>query len=357
MDSFKASATLIVTKDPTPTFVTVLMSVPSQDLNRSWPAEKTNMLSRTSKRVKNLVDIIGLFKVIKNHSCQAGEKNKIKFISTKIKNMLRHMPRLNSIVEISLPNCFLNLNEEISQILKKSPEIKVLNLYNSYFINDIENFANAIGSLTKLISLNLKCVISDSKNTKKLINELSNCTKLEHLNINDCYIDIIGINLFSEALPNWLSLTSLNLGGNRMKNEGLNSFVKASTFLIALVSLDLSFNFINGIEGAKILRPLLENSSTITRLNISHNSFGIKGSIYLAAVLANQGMLSKTNLKELYFNNNQIGIDGAKSILIMLNYLKLTHIDLTNNLINQNEVQWLIKGLSKFPTVTYLIKQ
>ena len=57
-------------------------------------------------------------------------------------------------------------------------------------------------------------------------------------------------------------------------------------------------------------------------------------------------MLSKTNLKELYFNNNQIGIDGAKSILIMLNYLKLTHIDLTNNLINQNEVQWLIKGLS-----------
>lgn len=348
----------IQTQAPTPTLEQVLTVVPSKDWNRTWPADKTNMLRMTSKKVRKKVDIIGLSIVYRLNislfdNIQIGE---YKHIIQLILNKLRKIPRLDSIVELALPNCLLNINEEITKIITKSTAIQRLNIKNNYILGNIDKFANAIGNLPYLIHLNLGSITINSENVEKLTKELSKCTKLQDLDISQTYIDVIRINHITRALSNWPSLTNLNLSGNIIKNEGLNSLVEASKFLTALVFLDLSNNFIEGIEGAKCIGQLFTQCSTITSLNLHNNSLEKKGSIYLAAFLSKQAMLSKINLEKLNISSNQIGFNGAKRFIILLNYLKLTLIDLRNNINNQNEEQRLIEALDKFPTVTYFIK-
>lgn len=339
----------------TPTLEQVLTVVPSEDWNRTWPADKTNMLRMTSKKVREKVDNIGLSTVVRfNMSLFDNNQKHIQIIQL-ILNKLRNIPRLDSIVELALPNCVLNINEEITKIITKSTAIQRINVNNNYILDNIDKFANAIGNLPYLIYLNLGSIAINSENVEKLTKELSKCTKFQDLDISQTYIDVIGINHITGALPNWPFLTNLNLSRNIIKNEGLNSLTKASTFLTALVSLDLSSTFIEGIEGAKGLGQLFLQCSTITSLNLHNNSLEKKGSIYLAAFLSNQAMQSKINLKKLNISSNQIGFNGAKRFVILLNYLKLTLIDLRNNINNQNEEQMLIEALDKFPTVTYFI--
>jgi Ran GTPase-activating protein (RanGAP) involved in mRNA processing and transport len=75
------------------TFAAVLGALPPDDWSRTWAADRTIMLRRTSKRVKEVVDKMGLPAVVRlswsfwNDSRNVTEKEKLQFVLRQLTGM------------------------------------------------------------------------------------------------------------------------------------------------------------------------------------------------------------------------------------------------------------------------------
>lgn len=348
-----ASAAIVATHvAPDPLFVKALVTIPTEDWCRTWPADQTFMLRITSKRVKEAVVKMRLPVVVcLNMNLFDNTRNGI--IIQK-KKLLTQMTSFYSIIKLVLPGFYYGTCDHILALLGQCPKLEHLDIKNNHiYVEGSNKIAKAIGQLTHLRHLNLEKNYIESKGMEYLAGEIRKCTALQHLNIGYNNFGVIGANHLAGALLNCSALTALNLSGNSIKNEGLDSLVRASQFR-ALTSVDLSDN---QIEGATSLRSLLEHCPSLTSLNVNQNSIGTRGTICLTAVLSKQAMqaMQPNVLKELDISCNQIGLDGAKRFVNSMRYLKLTRIDLSHNLINHNEIERITEALDKYPTLTYLV--
>ena len=164
------------------------------------------------------------------------------------------------------------------------------------------------------------------------------------------YCAPILINKFSSSLPNLTSLslpqnalsgrsiqaltvltglTSLNLAANPLYHEEMHQLVSVLDSLPQLSALDLSLNyFINGLAGVAPAIP-----KTVTKLNLSSNSLGLKGA---RESLAN---LTLPSLTWLDLSSNGLGVEGARMLPVTL-LTSLTLLDLSRNGILAESPAW-----------------
>jgi hypothetical protein len=157
----------------------------------------------------------------------------------------------------------------------------------------------------ELVSLNLDW------NDFSSVSKCTGCTKdqilnLKNLSIHGCYINVIHKNSYNIIgfLECFPKLVSLHLGDNGLDDKWMVRFEPVLEQYHDLAELNLNSNEI-GPEGAKILVNVLQGSNII-RLHLFGNKIGAEGAKYIAQILA-----QCPNLAELILSINNIGDEGA----------------------------------------------
>ena len=333
------------------TFPDFLSTVPSEDLTRTWPANRTIMLRMTSKQIKNIIDNKYLPTVIY-----------LKYIKpVNIKFAMIQLPSLVTTCQITcldLPDIDMKKRfEKFKKILTKC-KLNKLNLYNNNLgdkeIESISEILMKNGQCSvlhlahnKITEIGLKSLLKLSNNKNINIrqsidlnlcnnnigyeyeyeNENEGVKNIELFstlsNLNLCYNKINDIDI-DKILFNNKDLKSLDLSQNRITTFNFNT--NNTTFI--LENLNLSYNHIT-ILGAKNLSKILEKCTMLKSLNLSYNFICTEGatniiekclslnSIYLGSnMIADDGMekltqllIQRTSITYLSINGNNIGID------------------------------------------------
>jgi Ran GTPase-activating protein (RanGAP) involved in mRNA processing and transport len=326
-----------------------LSIVPSEDLIRTWPANRTIMLRMTSKKIKDIIDKKYLPTVI--------YLKYVKPVDIKlIMNQLSSLVTTCQITCLDLPDIDMKKRfEKFKKILSKC-KLNKLNLYNNNLGNEeIESISEILmknGQCSvlhlahnKITEIGLKSLLKLSNNKNINIGQsidLNLCnnnigSKYEYenervknielfstlSNLNLCYNKINDIDI-DKILFNNKDLKSLDLSQNRITTFNFNT--NNTTFI--LENLNLSYNHIT-ILGAKNLSKILEKCTMLKSLNLSYNFIGTEGatniiekclslnSIYLASnMIADNGiekfsqiLIQRTSITYLSINGNNIGID------------------------------------------------
>jgi Ran GTPase-activating protein (RanGAP) involved in mRNA processing and transport len=331
------------------TFPDFLSTVPSEDLTRTWPANRTIMLRMTSKQIKNIIDNKYLPTVIY-----------LKYIKpVNIKFAMIQLPSLVTTCQITcldLPDIDMKKRfEKFKKILTKC-KLNKLNLYNNNLgdkeIESISEILMKNGQCSvlhlahnKITEIGLKSLLklSNNKNINirqsidlnlcnnnigyeyeyenERVNNIELFSTLSNLNL--CYNKINDIDI-DKILFNNKDLKSLDFSQNRITTFNFNT--NNTTFI--LENLNLSYNHIT-ILGAKNLSKILEKCTMLKSLNLSYNFICTEGatniiekclslnSIYLGSnMIADDGMekltqllIQRTSITYLTINGNNIGID------------------------------------------------
>jgi len=338
------------------TLLDFLSIVPSEDLSRTWAENRTIMLRRTSKKIKDIIDKKYLPTVIYLKYIKPVD---IKFIM----NQLSLLVTTCQITSLYLPDFDMKKRfEKFKEILIKCKLYK-LNLYNNNLGDEeiesiseiliqqingqclILNFAHnkiteiGLKSLLKLlnnknigqsIDLNL-CNNNigyeyEYEYENERVKSIELCSTLSNLNL--CHNKINDIDI-DKILFNNKDLKSLDLSQNRITTFNFNT--NNTTFI--LEDLNLSYNHIT-ILGAKNLSKILEKCTMLKILNLSYNFIGTEGATYIIDKCL--------SLNSIYLASNMITDDGMEKLtqLLMertsLNYLTINgnniEIDILNNL-------------------------
>jgi hypothetical protein len=332
------------------TFPDFLSTVPSEDLTRSWPANRTIMLRMTSKQIKNIIDNKYLPTVIY-----------LKYIKpVNIKFAMIQLPSLVTTCQITcldlpdidmkkrfekfkkiLTKCKLNkLNlynnnlgdkeiESISEILMKNGQCSVLHLAHNK-ITEI-----GLKSLLKLLNKGQRIDLNLCNNKigyeYERVKSIELCSTLENLNL--CYNQISNIDIDKILLHN-IELKSLDLSQNQITTFNFNI---SQNNIFILENLNLSYNRI-GSEGAKNLSKILVKCKILKKLNLSYNHICTEGAISIVEQC--------TSLSKICLTSNMITDDGMdKFSQVLIQRTHLTYITLNGNRISSNILNNLIKVL------------
>ncbi|XP_068681939.1 protein NLRC3-like [Montipora foliosa] len=154
---------------------------------------------------------------------------------------------------------------------------------------------------------------------------------------------------FSQALAVNTSLTILDLSHNSIGAKGATSFSQALALNTSLTTLNLTDNSI-GAEGASLLSQALAVNTSLTTLNLTDNSIGAEGASSLSQALA-----VNTSLTTLYLSFNSIGDEGATSLSQALAVnTSLTTLDLSFNSIGDEGATSLSQALAVNTSLTTL---
>ena len=204
-------------------FAAALAGIPSEDWSRTWAADRTIALRRTSKRVKEVVDKMRLPAVVclsrsfwddtHNDTGEAKQQFVLRQLATMTERCL--------ITTLALPTCDIR-----------------------------ENVWTLAGVLKK-------------------------CSLLPHLDLSFNLVRCDILEIIGGSLPQCTVLTHLNLSGNRIRNGRAESFAALGR-CTALAHLDLEYNEI-GLAGADRLVGVLGQCSALAHLNLSHNDIGAAG--------------------------------------------------------------------------------
>jgi hypothetical protein len=158
----------------------------------------------------------------------------------------------------------------------------------------------------ELVSLNLDWndFSSVSKCTGSTKDQILN---LKNLSIHGCYINVIHKNSYNIIgfLECFPKLVCLHLGDNGLDDKWMVRFEPVLEQYHDLAELNLNSNEI-GPEGAKILVNVLQGSNIIRSFHLFGNKIGAEGAKYIAQILA-----QCPNLAELILSINNIGDEGA----------------------------------------------
>jgi Ran GTPase-activating protein (RanGAP) involved in mRNA processing and transport len=286
---------------PDASFATVLEVIPAEDWCRTWPAERTIMLRRTSKRVKEAVDKMRLPVVVRlNRSFLDKDKDNISNDTVDIHqfviSQLNRMSIQFRITTLDLSVCYRGQKaDNLTGVLTQCPLLQKLDLFNNN-IGDIE--------LAKLATV------------------LGLCIALEHLNLARNNIGPEGAEILAGVLGQCKALTYLNLADNKIGPKGAEMLAPVLPQCPALNKLYLELNNI-GPEGAEILAGVLGQCEAMTSLKLGSNKIGTEGAISIT------GNLPQT-LTELDLSNNYINctIDIARNLQ---QCVALAHLDLSSN--------------------------
>lgn len=210
-------------------------------------------------------------------------------------------------VEIFAP-VIISTKEEMQEILLLVEKYGVKKMFNDPE-QQLQSRSLWIGS--KLIKENIKLTIktNDVSDLTDMINLLPDWLgkQVVELDINQCLITHKEIRLINKILAT-SKITRLNLSGNCIGNAGIKELTQQS-FLAnsCITSLDLSGNQIGGDEVARAIAQNLPHSKII-RLDLSGNLLNDQD----AAIIAHA--LNKVQSFELDLSYNEIGTQGTEEI-------------------------------------------
>jgi hypothetical protein len=341
-------------------FAEVLEVVPGTDWCSTWDAGNTNILRRTSKNVKNLVDkICPATDVVVNtnywkdvHNGTSNEK--IEFVKRKILS-LATLGATCHIRRIVLPrdmNIQLGNFREVFEHCKNLPNLSFYNNDNRRKINAID-VANNIDVFEQCLSLNICNNDIGTEGTEILFKALTHCahlnicsnnigtagvdnivkcktlTRLTHLNL--CNNEIVEVHIDKLLFQN-TGLTNLNLSQNHIFTLTYDSIaIQSKSF--ALLNLDIAYNHL-GAEGATSLAGVLPQCPALTDLNIAYNFIEEDGGSIIAEVIGNCSHLSS-----LCLISNNIGKTGIDKMVMALSRISsLTELSLGRNMIAKESI-------------------
>ena len=296
-------------------FIYILSIIPAEDWTNY--VDITKKLSMVSKKMREAISNNKLPCVIKiNRKWYNRNSNR----KTKIINNLRKMSTLCLIFKLDLSHCCIR-TENLISFLEDCPNIVYLNLSG-----------NNIG---QTLSNNLEII-------------LTRCVKLKHLNLSHNYIEgyYFRNNIESPIIVKNITYTiqfidlSYNFIGNSISNNLIPILLKCS----ALENIDLSYNNI-GQTILKKLSILFTHYPKLYNLNLNFNFIGDSGIESITNVLAQYKALTHLHLRNNYIE--KIGFNNIIRVLRQHNNLKLSHIDLIDNNIGNDEKKILADLLKK----------
>jgi hypothetical protein len=296
-----------------------------------WPACRTIMLGRTSKRVKKVVDKMRLPAVVRLSRSFRDARNGTK--RAKLQFVFMQLAAITArcrITTLELLRCDMKGQdvERFAGVLAQCPALAHLDLSgNSDFgAAGAERLAGVLGQCRELVHLNLSGNDIGAGGTERLAGVLPQCPALAHLNLFYNRIGPAGAERLAGVLPQCPALVHLNLSYNWIGPAGAERLAGVLGQCAALVHLDLYGNQIEA-AGAESLAGVLAKSTALARLDLCGNGIGPAGAESLAGVLAQCPALAHLNLRA-----NDIGADGAESLAGVLAYCAaLAHLDLSFN--------------------------
>ena len=296
-------------------FISILNIISSDD----WIhyADITKKLSMVSKKTKEAISNNKLPIIIKiNRKWYNMNSNK----KTKIINNLKKISTWSFIFKLDLSHCRIR-TENLISFIEYCPKIVYLNLSGNHIGQTLSN--------------NLEII-------------LTRCVKLKHLNLSHNYIEgyYFRNNIESPIIVENITYTiqfidlSYNFIGNSISNNLIPILLKCS----ALEYIDLSYNNI-GQTILKKLSILFTHYPKLYNLNLNFNFIGDSGIESITNVLAQYKALTHLHLRNNYIE--KIGFNSIIRVLKQHNDLKLSHIDLIDNNIVNDEKKILADLLKK----------
>jgi Ran GTPase-activating protein (RanGAP) involved in mRNA processing and transport len=272
-------------------FVAALGAVPAEDWCRTWPADRTIMLRRTSKRVKEVVDKMRLPAVVRlsrsfwDDARNGTEQAKLQFVLRQLAAMTAQSPHSRCLITtLEMPYCDMKGQdaERLAGVLAQCPALAHLDLSLNY------NFG--------------------AGGAERLAGVLGQCPALADLNLNRNYIGAGGAEMLAGVLPQFTALAHLDLSWNQIGAGGTQRLAGVLGQCPALAHLNLSCNQI-GPGGAERLAGVLPQCPALAHLNLCCNRIEAAGAERLAGVLAQCEALAHLNLRA-----NDIGTVGVGRI-------------------------------------------
>ena len=256
-------------------FAEILEKVPAEDWYRNWPADRTIMLSKTSKKIKNIINKMRIPVIVcsswkfRSDIRNGSTEEKVNFIMTQLKRMTTLY--LYKITTLVLKRCDIQINiEQLVVVLEQCPMLQKLNLkgnnitaegvakiikvleqYNNQELNYLDLSINKIGDIGAEKVAELICH--------------NKCSKLLHLNLSLNKIGDVGTEKLALALEKYpyLMLIELDLSHNLIRADGVDSLIsKCST----IKRLDLSWNYIGLVEAASLAKRHNIDISTLFQM-------------------------------------------------------------------------------------------
>jgi hypothetical protein len=256
-------------------FTEALEKIPADDWYRNWPADRTIMLSKTSKKIKNIINKMRIPAHIQwnwkffNDSHNGSTEVKVNFIMMQLNKMISLY--LYKITTLILSCCNIQINiEQLVKVIEQCPMLqklilkdnnitdegvtkitKALEQYNNQELNYLDLSINKIGDLGAEKVAELLCH--------------NKCSKLLYLNLSLNKIGDIGTEKLALALGkcNNLMLIDLDLSHNLIRAEGVDSLIAQCS---TIKRLDLSWNYIGIVEAASLAQRHNIDISTLFQM-------------------------------------------------------------------------------------------
>jgi hypothetical protein len=178
-------------------FAAALEAVPDDDWSRTWAADRTIMLKRTSKRVKEVVDKMRLPAVVLlSRSFWDDARNGT--AAEKLEFVFKQLAALTDQCRIST---------------LKLPRFEIKG-------QDVERLAGVLAQCPALSHLDLSQNYEFGACAESLAGVLAQCRELLHLNLSSTFIGSGGAESFAGVLGHCAALAHLDLSGNGIRDDG-----------------------------------------------------------------------------------------------------------------------------------------
>lgn len=241
-------------------FAAALETVPDEDWARNWPANRTIMVRKTSKKIKKIIDKMRLPADVHwswkfwNDSRNGTTEKKLDFMM----RQLKQMTSFYKITTLVLKCCNIQINlQQLIEVLELCPSLQKLNLKrNKISAEGAARIVEALKQCPELTYLNLSInKIGDTGATKVAeLLSLEWCPKLAYLNLSLNKIGDAGVESLASVFEQYSVLIDLDLSHNLIRADGVESLVRVLGKCTTIKYLDLSWNYIGLVEAASIAK-------------------------------------------------------------------------------------------------------
>jgi hypothetical protein len=255
-------------------FAAALGALPPDDWSRTWAADRTMMLRRTSKRVREIVDKMHLPAVVRlsrsfwRDARNGTAKEKRQFVL----RQLTFMSARCRITTLELGCCAMT-----------GPHAEWL-------------AGGVLAQCPALVHLDLSGNHIEDAGAESLAGVLRQCAALAHLDFSENQIGEAGAVSLAGVLGQCTAMAHLNLSNNEIGPDGAESLAGVLGQCAALAHLDLGLNQI-GEAGAESLAGVLAQCTALAHLGLWSNAIGEAGAESLAGVLAQCPALAHLDLR------------------------------------------------------------
>jgi hypothetical protein len=178
-------------------FCDILTKIPTSDWQRNWPADRTIMMSMTSNRVKEIMNIMNLPLAINLKRLLGINNNRETIISHSIfvmksfKVFLSNLNNKYTIISFDMRNIQV-INPVTVFVSLYSPHVDFQSMYvEILFFNMINMIVRCSLYTITNIDISTVCYSVFGENVKKIYNEFKKCKKLTFVNFRGMQINFI----------------------------------------------------------------------------------------------------------------------------------------------------------------------